>query len=130
MRPPSFLVPYFAFRFQLALVCPYPCVSCRCISVWAQRQVERAVQEKLEERGEPIWQQWQGTQEARLPTSPQLSGFARQPRDWLSAPGLQTQSLDERWGDGGEEEGKAGQRVSREVRREEDLINDASGEMM
>jgi len=98
--------------------------------VWAQRQVERAVQEKLEERGEPIWQQWQGTQEARLPTSPQLSGFARQPRDWLSAPGLQTQSLDERWGDGGEEEGKAGQRVSREVRREEDLINDASGEMM
>ena len=123
-----FLFSLFSLLWYAFILVPHVAVS-----VWAQRQVVRAVQEKLEARGEPTWQQWQGAQEARLPTSPQLSGVARQSRDWLSAPGLdrlQTQSLGERWGDGGEEDGKARQSVLREVRREEDLMNDASGEMM
>ncbi len=85
-----------------------------------KKQVERQVKKEVHE--EVARREAAALQESR---SSELAGQAR---DRLGAPGLQDPALGGRWDEA--EEGEARRSVSRDVRREEDLMNDASGEMM
>ena len=88
-----------------------------------KKQVERQVKKEVHE--EVARREAAAFQESR---SSELAGLAREARDRLGAPGLQDPALGGRWDDA--ENGDARRTVSRDVRREEDLMNDASGEMM
>jgi hypothetical protein len=88
-----------------------------------KKQVERQVKKEVHE--EVARREAAALKESRRS---ELAGLARQARDRLGAPGLQDPALGRRWDEA--EEGEARRSVSRDVRREEDLMNDASGEMM
>jgi len=86
-----------------------------------QKQVERQVKKEVHE--EVARREAAALQESRS------SELARQQAlDSLGAPALQDLALGRRWDEA--EEGEARRSVSRDLRREEDLMNDASGEMM